>query len=690
MPTTSNGDCCVELMQGTLVRPLARYPSSIAGDDPLKVALNRVRTTLVRPVKAGDTLFTVGDASRLVPQMLLSIGSEIISVSSIDGNILTVVRGFDGTFAASHSAGSILDANIVAWHHNVLAAEITAIEQALGVNLENVGGTGGAMPWVLSTPYNFPAQTPGGTLTGGVINQITLTPVPAGVNATDVGHYLYISGGTGSAESVLISGGTAVAGAASGTIFFTPVNNHSGAWNIRSATAGIQEAFNAQTSPEYVCVKVPAGSHTIYGTITMPAKTGCTLTGAAGYSSKLSVATPNIDVIRIPGGVYYPTISALQIQGDTSYTSGWAVTVGGSANPVLRDLRILYIANGIKVLNSTQTVAENIEVRQPRSGTGIGFHIDLGGYEVINMRGLQVVGDPAAKPLSGMDVYNVSSLKIAQSEFMQATYGCRLIPGVGQIVTSVDFVSVDFDNSQNHGLFIQPSGGVVERVRMVNCWAASSQTGSGIYIDGGAGTIHDVSMVNGKYIFNTGAGISATTVLALNIVGNAIYSNDIGVAIIGAVTGLLIEANSIGTQRAGLPPQHYGIFIAANSTDNYAIIGNNILASTVAALQDGATGMNKILKNNIPLSNGIVDLASAGTLDLAYGVNSYRLSGNTPVTKMLKGWANRQVSLINGGSGTINFNTGGGAGGIAGAVILAPGGIVSGMYDATANLWYLK
>lgn len=91
--------------------------------------------------------------------------------------------------------------------------------------------------------YDFTAQLPGVGLTAGITNTITLTPVPVGINASNTNHYLYISGGTGTAEAVKITGGTAVSGAASGTITFVPANNHTGAWSIASATGGVQECL---------------------------------------------------------------------------------------------------------------------------------------------------------------------------------------------------------------------------------------------------------------------------------------------------------------------------------------------------------------------------------------------------------------------------------------------------------------
>ncbi|MCU1273241.1 MAG: hypothetical protein JWO48_672, partial [Bryobacterales bacterium] len=115
----------------------------------------------------------------------------------------------------------------------------------------NAGGPGPAGPigpagssglGILATAYNFAAQTPGGSLSAGIAATVTMLPCPTGLNGADSGHYLYISGGTGTAEAVLITGGTCTSGAGTGTVVFTPANSHTGGWTVTSASGGIQEA----------------------------------------------------------------------------------------------------------------------------------------------------------------------------------------------------------------------------------------------------------------------------------------------------------------------------------------------------------------------------------------------------------------------------------------------------------------
>jgi hypothetical protein len=145
-------------------------------------------------------------------------------------------------------------------------------------------------PSLISSEYDFVAQTPGGSLIVGS-NTITLTPVPYGVNAANSNHYLYISGGTGTAEAVLITGGTAVSGAASGTIIVTCAYTHSGAWTIQSATEGVQETIYSAPAP--LLVTVGSGIKTLYAPVYCPNPGGgnrYALRGQGRYMTRFQIA----------------------------------------------------------------------------------------------------------------------------------------------------------------------------------------------------------------------------------------------------------------------------------------------------------------------------------------------------------------------------------------------------------------
>jgi hypothetical protein len=126
-----------------------------------------------------------------------------------------------------------------------------------------------ALPTYNASDYNFPAQTPGGSLIAQGSNQsITLSPCPLGVASAYTWTNVYLSGGTGTAEPTPITGGTCTSGATSGTITVTPAYAHSGAWTVGPVAAGIQEAANVAGVAGGGTVLIGPSNVTMLGTVT--------------------------------------------------------------------------------------------------------------------------------------------------------------------------------------------------------------------------------------------------------------------------------------------------------------------------------------------------------------------------------------------------------------------------------------
>jgi hypothetical protein len=371
----------------SLGKPAPSYPASIATDAHLAIAVDRLQVRLAGAVTSGATQIQVDSASGIVANMLLSIDDEIVQVTAAPaGTTVPVSRGFDGTTAASHLTGALVSGFIDAWHHNTLVSEIQAIEQSLGTNLGNVGGS----PFFLNTAHDFLPQTPGGSLTVGS-NVLTLAPVPQGVNGADQKHYLYIDSGTGTPEAVLITGGTAVSGAASGTLFITCANTHSGAWRIQSATGGIQEAAIQARAAGGGIVYV-RGIVTVRATISVP--TGVTITGAgSGLSSGPNPAaqinfTPlNLTLFECFGDHFAISNMKLQQQGTAVAGNVAIYTLQGDAthlagSPYLQKLEIEYFYNAVIIDGSALCYVNNISAYKTVSDAFIsrgaqGFWSDL-------------------------------------------------------------------------------------------------------------------------------------------------------------------------------------------------------------------------------------------------------------------------------------------------------------------------
>lgn len=217
------------------------------------------------------------------------------------------------------------------------------------------------------------------TLTATVGATLTFTTAmggcPWGVNGADANHYLYISGGTGTAEAVLITGGTCTGGVTSGTVTFTPANNHSGAWTIQSATGGIQEAiadagtsgvvwvgYSSYTSYAKIYllngqrVKFSPGTHTLMG-IVLPDSTTAVGTGAAVEGSGQKVTTiqlktgANTDLVMTAS--FYTIFDQANQFGSQNMELANATFDGNKSNQTITEKTITNCTNATPIVCTT-------------------------------------------------------------------------------------------------------------------------------------------------------------------------------------------------------------------------------------------------------------------------------------------------------------------------------------------------
>lgn len=194
---------------------------------------------------------------------------------------------------------------------------------------------------VLLTDYLWNAA-PGGSLSAGA-NTITLSPVPLGVNGSDTTLKLYISGGVGAAEVVTVTGGSAVSGAASGTLSFNCANTHSGAWQIGTATGGLGEA--AADNLTNCSIYVPAGTYQTYAaaTFTAPAE----IIGAGEQASVFVLNNLTQDLII--GAGYLGILRLGFASGAQWQTGGSVVKMSTSGTVFIREVRSLQVFNFVEV-----------------------------------------------------------------------------------------------------------------------------------------------------------------------------------------------------------------------------------------------------------------------------------------------------------------------------------------------------
>jgi len=118
---------------------MAQFPSSVANDSNLYVAVNSLATTLVGALTSSGgnyspTEIQVSDTTAWPTSGFITIDSEAISYTGISAGparFTGISRGADGTIASAHGNGTAVKLNVIAAHHNVLKEEVKAVEQNL-------------------------------------------------------------------------------------------------------------------------------------------------------------------------------------------------------------------------------------------------------------------------------------------------------------------------------------------------------------------------------------------------------------------------------------------------------------------------------------------------------------------------------------------------------------------------------
>lgn len=677
--------------QRSLGKPPARYPAAVATDSDLIIAVDRQQTTLTAPMGPGDNSITVANPSIVTAYNLLSIDNEIVKTTGPPaGNVIPVSRGFDGTTPAVHLASATVSGFIDAYHHNALVAEIEAIEQTLGPNFHlPVIPPAVTLPFLVSTNFDFAPQSPGGTLSTG--NQvITLAPVPQGVNGSDTNHYLYIQGGTGTAEAVPITGGTAVSGAANGTVIVNCAYTHSGAWTIQSATRGIQEAITyAGTNPFHLYI--PAGTYHIYGPIYVSGSQFASIQGAGRGITILAVHMMTGDMVYIAGNPEsYLIFGGLNIARGAGYgTSDVALHLKSWVqNAIIHNIGIDSPYDGI-VLDGAQPTMRDIWVHdfQHYGIHGIGTQCGGAWYNIDCGNNLGT-GTGSSAPNAVKIESTVDGLYCTGCGFGGTDFAFWVDPGTGY-ASNLWFENCLFERYKTVGYFQQAdvggSGGGI--LFFVNCRFISRNVDTDsralmLVSAGGGNPKIDTVLIDNCYIaLNIEsirlAGVSNVTIRGNTICGTMLTSMPGQTGIVfDAVTGgtssvaVTISGNTIGYGLGGVttrdntdwhggpletpisigtntpPATHHSITITGNVMSGLS--GNPISLSMIPTqfVLTGNTGIDDV---------SYVTIASAATVAFTTpaSFNAYpffTLSGNVAVTAVSGLWEGAKGSFLASGT----------------------------------------
>ncbi|HWT00190.1 MAG TPA: hypothetical protein VN256_08080 [Pyrinomonadaceae bacterium] len=162
-----------------------KFPTAIDTGDSLVRASNRAQSSLSVGINSSATTLTVGSASSFPASGAVVIDSEVLFYTGKTSTTLTgLVRGADGTVAASHSAGASVRGAIVAAHTNTLAQAVILTQQKVGsgssapaTNQVLVGTGTGTSQWGTLTNDMLPSSILNKTFENVTINGATINDV---------------------------------------------------------------------------------------------------------------------------------------------------------------------------------------------------------------------------------------------------------------------------------------------------------------------------------------------------------------------------------------------------------------------------------------------------------------------------------------------------------------------------------
>lgn len=656
----------------SLGKPAAAFPARVATDADMAIAVDRQQTRLALPMAATDASMTVVDPSPIAAYSLLSIDAEIVQATGApSGNVVPVSRGFDGTTAAVHLASAAVTGFIDAYHHNRVVAEIEAIEAALGPNLGNT-----ATGIVQSAPFNFAAQQPGGSLAAGS-NVITLNPVPRGIA---VGSYLYISGGTGAAEGVPVTGWNA----STGQVIVTCANSHTGAWTIGSATGGIQEAICSLPAAGGE-VKISDGVWTLQSKIVIPGNGNVPRIAIDGGGATLirGTAYPAGDLIYHDGSSATASISIrdLQIYAAGVYGSWLNVTSGAAihlyrsqgANHVIQNVRVNDGYIGFHVEGTQQVEIQNPNYYQqnmspatiPLTGILINGTSTAGAVpNSITVRGGVITTNGATSPnaiTAGILVQNVDGLLVSDIHIGGGPQTGILFQGIdSSLIANIYIVHVLIDIPRVYGIRVSQLSGTANFVGAITI--ADSHINGENYLFPANSTVDGVRLETGSnyliasnQISNFGANgiqlLSAGAINYVKIASNLICDNNFAnsAAIAGVNvnatggSGIAITGNNIRNTTAN-GHQKFGI-VFNGAASEVTISANALAGNETAAIQLYTPPTELVIGANGGWSNLVPSIASGASV-AAPPSDAATITGTTPISTITGGWAGRQLTLI--------------------------------------------
>ena len=600
-------------------------------------------TTTVIQVTAGTgQLFpspTGGDYFYLT---LISITNsesmEIVQCTSRSGDLLTVIRGAEGTSPQAFNLSDNVQLRITAAG---LEALIT--------------------PPTTTLPATAITSTPVGTVTAtdvqGAINQLATAVAPTVTAAT----VSYNEGATGAVTTNVEAKLQQIVSAQD----FGATGNGS-----TDDTAAIQAAITSLNTTGGT-VYLPRGTYKVSSTLNIT-HNNITIAGDGKGATTISTYVASGDIISFTS-LAHGGVRDLAITASTAQTTGAGIHFTNCDNVRASNILVGYgLYTGIQIDGGTamfENYVDNFEISSCTFGILIGA---TGAQPQDVFISTGVIGSCSN---AGIHMYQGSGIYVDTVDIISSNKGIATYPGSVQNVSNCFFDTVLCDTCTSNGWSFFSNGGRVEQVNMINCWG-STNTNHGIELSAqcNAFSITNFRAINNKqcgiYLQgSTNVGLVNCQVMSNSMQGSNLYA---GLAIDGACSDITVIGGKYGSgwEGAGFNYQSYGILVAAGTINHYAIIGADVNGNVTGGILDSGTGADKFVSLNpgmpgggggggsgtvtsVGVSAGTTRLSVSGSPIVSSGTISLSTTDGFPlVTQAYSGSAAGHIATFNNTGGT--------------------------------------
>lgn len=545
---------------------------------------------------------------------------------------------------------------------------------------------------VISSNYNFAAQTPQKSLTGAVAAVVTMAPMPTGINASSPNeHYLRITDtSTALSETVLITARNST------TITFTPANSHTaGNWTIKSATQGIQEATFANVGDT---ILIPSGTILIYQRTRVPRQ--MTFQGQGADSTILQFQSRTIDgFVSATFRVSYQGLRFKPILSTLWQTAGACIRVTGAGNIIsvfdcasesIYDFLNCNWGNGFLYIDGLRCEATVNNVVYHAATAASGFQ-----WNKISADGRYQSSPELLSPCLFYLKGSIAGITFTNFFLQAATWHFN--------IESTDAVGTN-EMVMGPGILDQdtPSSGAVRMFKTAGNYQTSSNSmrWQGVYVntDGKAFSAENVRgvVVQGCYI--NMRGLDAPLDCSVNGEDHTFNDNIVNLTNFGSPATAMVKFS--GTVQARGQVNRNKVYCYAGSVAGLV----NITATTMARCYVKDNQMDGILalvtgtptagavvaKDNFwETYSGATSVVVGATITLPSTDESVIVIvvGAGTITRILGGYSNRRVVLQT--QGIVNLNTGGAnPGNIGRTVATVADKLQELQYEVVTGLWY--